>query len=68
MSPRTPAPHDAPRGPIRHTRLIAAAVPVVAAIAVCLPAGASASNGKCATAGKSADHKPAGVGGGRRVR
>lgn len=67
MSPRS-APHDAPRGHLRRTHLIAVAIPALVALAVGLPTAAQASSGKCANAGKSADHKPVGAGGGRRVR
>jgi hypothetical protein len=67
MSRPTAAPHDAPRARIRRAWL---AVPLAALVAlpVALPAAGQASKGKNAGPGKSADHKPAGVGGGRRVR
>ena len=53
-------------------RMLLVPVPVAAlvALALGLPAAGHASNAKSPTSapGKSADHKPAGVGGGRRVR
>jgi hypothetical protein len=68
MSRRPAAKHDATRAHLR--RMLVATVPVgaLAALAIGLPAAAHASSAKCANPGKSADHKPAGVGGGRRVR
>jgi hypothetical protein len=68
MSPHPAAPHEAPRAPIRRLRLLALTVPALAALAVGLPTAAQASHGNSASPGNSGDHKPAGVGGGRRVR
>jgi hypothetical protein len=68
MSPHPAAPHDAPRAPIRRLRFAALAVPALVALAVGLPTVAQASHGNSASPGKSGDHKPAGAGGGRRVR
>jgi hypothetical protein len=68
MSPHPAAPHDAPRASIRRLRLVALAIPALVALAAGLPAAAPASPGKSAGPGKSADHRPVGVGGGRRVR
>jgi hypothetical protein len=67
MSPRPAAPHDASRAPIRRLGLAALAVPALVALAFGLPGVAQAKN-KPEGHGKSGDHKPAGVGGGRRVR
>jgi hypothetical protein len=68
MSARPAAPHEAARAPIRRLRLVALAVPALVALAAGLPTVAQASHGKSASPGKSGDHKPAGAGGGRRVR
>ena len=50
------------------TRLIAVPIAALLALPLGLPAAGHASSGKSAGPGKSDQHKPAGVGGGRRVR
>jgi hypothetical protein len=68
MSRSTAAKHDATRAPIRRTRLLAVPIAALLALPLGLPATGHASGGKSAGPGKSDQHKPAGVGGGRRVR
>ena len=50
------------------TRLLAVPIAALVALPLGLPATGHAAKGKNATPGKSDQHKPAGVGGGRRVR
>jgi hypothetical protein len=52
----------------RRTRLLAVPLAALVALAVGLPATGHASDGKSAGPGTSDQHKPAGAGGGRRVR
>jgi hypothetical protein len=68
MSRHTAATHDATRARLRRTVVAVVPVAALAALAIGAPAAAHASSGKCASPGKSADHKPVGAGSGRRVR
>jgi hypothetical protein len=70
MSRPIAAPHDAPRARIRRAHLIAVPTAALVALALAVPAVGQAHAGKATASGcgKSADHKPAGTGGGRRVR
>jgi hypothetical protein len=70
MSRSTAATHDATRAPLRRTHLLAVPIAALVALALGLPATGHAASGKSPSGGpgKADQHKPAGVGGGRRVR
>jgi hypothetical protein len=68
MSRHTAATHEAARAPTRRTYLLALPIAALVALALGLPATGHASSGKYAGPGASDQHKPAGTGGGRRVR